>query len=216
MRKRAEGLNWIDKGNSAQIQWATDYLMQRGRLSKEAATSGIKNYEDLLKEGLDQEKSADGVRTLQRMQAAWRQRIYRQPHHGRKPYTFTLPLQTKQHLSEQAETCGHTETEHLIQLIERGHEEAILQSKGMKRRQAKERKDLPKARAEARAQQMYAKSLELHLEQRMKACFAAEGVSDEELDQKVKREMDYIHQEAWKAIEEQRRTDPRLKHLSTL
>lgn len=215
MRKRAEGLSWIDKGNSEQIEWAVDYLRRKGKISRESNRLGA-SHNDLLKEGLELEKSADGVHTLQKMQAAWRQRNYRKPHHGRKPYTFTLPLQTKQHLSKQAETQGHTETEHLIQLIELGHEEAIRQSKEMKRRQAKDRKDLPKVKAELRAQQMYTKSLESYLEQYMKESLAAKGDTGEELNEKVKHEMNQILQNIWKTIEEQRNTDLQLKHLSAL
>ncbi|SEJ66198.1 hypothetical protein SAMN05216201_11394 [Pseudomonas linyingensis] len=213
MRKRAEGLSWIDKGNSEQIQWAADYLRQRGSLSKEAATLGVRDYEALLKEGLYLEKSAEGVRTLQRMQAAWRQRIYRQPHHGRKPYTFTLPTQTKQHLSRQAEKCGHTETEHLIQLIDQGYEEAIRSSRRMKEVRAKERKDLPRLKAEVVFLQLREKELTKHLRESLLARFAAESVPAEELEQKVDREMSRVAREVRVLMDEQVKSNPRLKHM---
>lgn len=213
MRKRAEGLSWIDKGNSEQIQWAVDYLRLKGALSKEATTLGVRNFEALLKEGLDLEKTAKGVLTLQRMQGAWRQRTYRQPHHGRKPYTFTLPTQTKQHLSQQAEMCGHTETEHLIQLIERGHEEAIRSSRRMKETQAKERKDLPRLKSEVVFWQLKEKELTECLRTNLRARLTAESTPIEKLEQEVEREMSRIAREVRMLMDEHLKTNPRLKHM---
>lgn len=212
MRKRAEGLSWIDKGNSAQIEWAADYLKKRGKLGKVSTTLGA-DYKALIEEGLDLEKSADGVRTLQKMQAAWRQRNYRQPHHGRKPYTFTLPIQTKRHLSEQAEQCGHTETEHLIRLIEQGHEEAIRSSRRMKEARAKERKDLPRLKAEVVFCQLREKELTECLRANLRARLIAESIPAEKLEQGVEREMSRIAREVRMLMDEHVKTNPRLKHM---
>ncbi len=214
MRKRAEGLSWIDESNDEQVQWATNYLLRRKEiLSRDATTFGMGNFDALLKEGLNLEKSADGVRTLLRMQSAWRQRQYRQPEHGRKPYTFTLPINTRQRLSEQAERCGRTDTEHLVQLIEQGHEEAIRSSRRMKEARAKERKDLPRLKAEVVFCQLREKELTECLRANLRARLTAEGIPAEKLKQEVEREMSRIAREVRMLMNEHVKSDPRLKHL---
>lgn len=213
MRERAKGLEWIKADNKAQVKWAIDYLKKKKRPEASSAIPEPVTYEELQDEGLELERTAAGVLILQAMRAAWRQREYRQPEHGRQPYTFTLLIETKNQLSEQAKKCGHGEAEHLTALIKYGHQEAINTSKWMREQQAKARKDLPKAKAEAVFQQLWAQELKKHLEQCLKDRFAAENVASEELEQKVEREMDRINQEILRVMAEQQSTNPRLKHL---
>jgi len=213
MRKRAQGLEWIKTNNQAQVDWAGDYLKNKGKLQARHLALGPITHRELLTEGLELEKTAEGVHILQAMRAAWRQREYRQPEKGRKPYTFILPIETKQLLSNQAKACDHNETEHLVALIRDGHQEAIKSSKWMREQQAKARKDLPKTQAAVAFQRLRTQELEKHLKQCLKDRFTAENVASDELERKVEREMDRIAQEIRLTMDEHRSTNPRLRDL---
>jgi predicted DNA-binding protein len=166
MRKRAIGLSWLKEGDKAQQQWAHNHLQAKGLIGKEYDNS---THEGLLSVGVELEAMKDkGVTIIRAMRDAWRQKKYRAPTKGRKPYSFTLPINVKNKLDALAKSTATnktTATPVLIALIEDATTDVAEQKKLLKATNERNKAALQHLKSEVTEYKLVIQEKEKHLNQ---------------------------------------------------
>lgn len=119
--------SWLDDMDADELEWAANYLSTRWPRS----TRGMllrADLNSLKKATLELELTGEGVRLVDRLRNAVRQRRYRSSNGGKKTCSFTLPTKTKTALKTLARTHRTTETMLVQRLIEGAKQQASEQS----------------------------------------------------------------------------------------
>jgi hypothetical protein len=166
MRKRAEGLSWLKDGDKVQSQWAHDHLQAKGKINPKWTES---THQQLLEKGDELEAEGDpGVWLIRDMRAAWRQKKYRSPAKGRKPFTFTLPISVKSKLDTLAKSAATNEisaTAVLTALIEDATRDVAEQKKLLKATNERSKTALQHLKSEVTEYKLVIQEKEKHLNQ---------------------------------------------------
>ncbi|MBH3432672.1 hypothetical protein [Pseudomonas citronellolis] len=143
MAKRQDPAIWLKKEN---YEYATSYLLskldeehkkhrkalfkirpsriiladlsQKNTSNEQKDTSTKNNTKEILEIIRDLEKDAQGLRTIDNLRKALKQKKYRSPDNGKTPKTFTLTNHIVEKLQKLAKDHKKTNTEIIIQLIE--------------------------------------------------------------------------------------------------
>ncbi|MGY2228160.1 hypothetical protein ACW9IX_02990 [Pseudomonas tolaasii] len=112
--------NWLNEKDSDEWRWAASYLSSRcsSSLQNSLSTLADSNFSYLVRSIHALESEAEGVKLIERLRNAIRQRRYRLSKGGRKTCSFTLPLETKTTLKRLAKNQRTTETALIQRLIE--------------------------------------------------------------------------------------------------
>lgn len=129
--------SWLSEKDRDEWQWAAKYLTSRSSpaLKNKLGLMISMDFRSLIRLIPALEKEAEGVKLIERLRNAIRQRRYRLAEGGRKTCSFTLPRATKATLKTLAKRHKTTETALIERLIE-GASQAAQDQKGEKRREA--------------------------------------------------------------------------------
>ena len=127
--------NWLKEKDSDEWRWAAGYLWNRCSSSLQNKLSPLAdtNFSYLVRSIHALESEAEGVKLIERLRNAIRQRRYRLSKGGRKTCSFTLPLKTKTTLKSLAKSSKTTETALIERLIEGAAQVASVQEEAMRR-----------------------------------------------------------------------------------
>jgi predicted DNA-binding protein len=202
MRKRALGLSWIKESDKEQHQWAHDHLMAKGKISQRGAAS---TYELLIQTGKELEARGDsGLLLIKGMREAWRQKKHRAPAKGRKPYSFTLPINVKNKLdalAKSAETNDTSATTVLIALIEDATGEVAHQKKWRKEVTEKNKTALQHLSKEVSEYKLVIAEQEKHLNQCLLELCRLEVLHSGSAPETLESMVDALHKQKTEAIE---------------
>ncbi|EKT4562137.1 hypothetical protein CMV24_20775 [Pseudomonas plecoglossicida] len=118
---RTEGKpSWLNEDDHEEWQWAANYLSKHcpDRLKDKLSLMAATIFSSLVRSIHALEKEAEGVKLIQRLRNAIRQRRYRATEGGRQTCSFTLPKATKAKLKTLAKRHKITETGVIESLIE--------------------------------------------------------------------------------------------------
>lgn len=126
---------WLNEKDRSEWEWAARYLLRRCSSSLQSSLSALadSNFSYLVRSIHALENEAEGVKLIERLRNAIRQRRYRLAEGGRKTCSFTLPLETKTTLKRLAKNQRTTETALLERLIEGAAQVASAQKEVMRR-----------------------------------------------------------------------------------
>ena len=127
--------SWLNEKDSDEWRWAAGYLSSRCSSSlqdKLSLLAGV-DFSRLVRSIHALESEAEGVKLIERLRNAIRQRRYRLSKGGRKTCSFTLPLETKTTLKRLAKLNKTTETALIERLIEGAVQVASIQKEAMRR-----------------------------------------------------------------------------------
>ncbi|EKT4522054.1 TPA: hypothetical protein P9I95_005449 [Pseudomonas aeruginosa] len=127
--------SWLNEKDSDEWRWAAGYLSSRCPSSlqdKLSLLAGV-DFSRLVRSIHALESEAEGVKLIERLRNAIRQRRYRLSNGGRKTCSFTLPLETKTTLKRLAKRSKTTETALIERLIEGAAQVASVQKEAMRR-----------------------------------------------------------------------------------
>ncbi|HBO3179815.1 MULTISPECIES: hypothetical protein [Pseudomonas] len=126
---------WLNEKDRGEWQWAASYLSSRCSPSLQGKISFLADsgFSHLIRSIHALESEAEGVKLIERLRNAVRQRRYRLAKGGRKTCSFTLPLETKTTLKSLAKGHKTTETALIQRLIEVAAQAAAEQKEGMRR-----------------------------------------------------------------------------------
>lgn len=112
--------SWLNEKDSDEWRWAASYLSRRCSSSLQNSLSALadSNFSYLVRSIHALESEAEGVKLIERLRSAIRQRRYRLSKGGRKTCSFTLPLETKTTLKRLAKNHRTTETALIQRFIE--------------------------------------------------------------------------------------------------
>ncbi|MFJ2680803.1 hypothetical protein [Pseudomonas sivasensis] len=127
--------SWLNEKDSDEWRWAASYLSRRCSSSLQNSLSALadSNFSYLVRSIHALESEAEGVKLIERLRSAIRQRRYRLSKGGRKTCSFTLPLETKTTLKSLAKSSKTTETALIERLIEGAAQVASVQEEAMRR-----------------------------------------------------------------------------------
>ena len=120
MRQRMRGLAWLDDYNSTQLEWAHNYLQEKGLIAedhKHPTRDHLLAIGEILEAP---EQQPDGLNTIKKMRNAWQQAKFRAPKNDRRTCTFKLKTKVKKDLAVLAKMNGTNETDMLSRLISDG------------------------------------------------------------------------------------------------
>jgi hypothetical protein len=128
--------SWLNEADHAETEWAANYLSRRcpEPLKKCLSSMASTVFSSLVRSIHALENEAEGVRFIERLRNAIRQRRYRLVEGGRKTCSFTLPKATKAALKILAKRHKTTETA----LIERLINGALLAAQDQKEEKRRE------------------------------------------------------------------------------
>lgn len=128
------GPNWLNEKDSEEWQWAAGYLSRRcsSLLQAKLDFFADRDFNRLVRSIHALESEAEGVKLIERLRNAIRQRRYRLSKGGRKTCSFTLPLETKATLKRLAKISKTTETAQIQRLIEVAAQAALEQKEAMR------------------------------------------------------------------------------------
>ena len=131
---------WLKKLDREETEWAANYLLNRwpDELEPKPAPSPVMVFITFGDSIRTLESDVAGVKLIERLRNAIRQRRYRQAEGGRKTCSFTLPLNTKDKLKILAKNADTTETAIIESLIAGALQSSQDQKEG-KRREALEK-----------------------------------------------------------------------------
>lgn len=89
MKKKADLLDWIDRNNAEQIQWVNEYLA-RHLPSGCLEIYRISGMEIRAFNNTPVKIDADLILLINKMRAAWRQKVFRSKQNGKKTYSFVM------------------------------------------------------------------------------------------------------------------------------
>lgn len=126
--------SWLNEKDSDEWRWAAGYLSSRCSFSLQDKMSLLADvdFSRLVRSIHALESEAEGVKLIERLRNAIRQRRYRLSGGGRKTCSFTLPLETKTTLKRLAKRSKTTETALIERLIEGAAQVASLQKEAMR------------------------------------------------------------------------------------
>lgn len=129
MAKTGNTPSWLNEHDRDELQWAASYLSNRcsQRLKEKLGLHPFLNIINLTRLIHDLEEEAEGVKLIERLRNAIRQRRYRLAEGGRKTCSFTLPKATKAKLKTLAKRHKITETGLIERLIENASQQASIQ-----------------------------------------------------------------------------------------
>lgn len=112
--------SWLNEKDCDEWRWAASYLSRRCSSSLQNSLSALadSNFSYLVRSIHALESEAEGVKLIERLRSAIRQRRYRLSKGGRKTCSFTLPLETKTTLKRLAKNHKTTETALIQRFIE--------------------------------------------------------------------------------------------------
>lgn len=112
--------SWLNEKDSDEWRWAAGYLSSRCSSSLQDKLSILADtkFSQLIRSIHALESEAEGVKLIERLRNAIRQRRYRLSKGGRKTCSFTLPLEIKATLKRLAKSSKTTETALIQRLIE--------------------------------------------------------------------------------------------------
>ncbi|HCF7666247.1 TPA: hypothetical protein NIK52_003750 [Pseudomonas aeruginosa] len=121
--------SWLNEKDRGEWQWAASYLSSRCSPSLQGKISFLADsgFSYLVRSIHALETEAEGVKLIERLRNAIRQRRYRLSKGGRKTCSFTLPSETKATLKTLAKRYKTTETGLIERLIERASQQASIQ-----------------------------------------------------------------------------------------
>lgn len=127
--------SWLNEKDSDEWRWAAGYLSSRCSSSLQDKLSLLADvdFSRLVRSIHALESEAEGVKLIERLRNAIRQRRYRLSKGGRKTCSFTLPLETKTTLKRLAKLNKTTETALIERLIEGAVQVASIQKEAMRR-----------------------------------------------------------------------------------
>ena len=131
---------WLKKLDREETVWAANYLLNRwpDELEPKPDPSPVMVFITFGDSIRTLESDVAGVKLIERLRNAIRQRRYRQAEGGRKTCSFTLPLNTKDKLKILAKKADTTETAIIESLIAGALQSSQEQKEG-KRREALEK-----------------------------------------------------------------------------
>lgn len=158
--------SWLNEVDPEETAWAASYLSRRcpERLKTNLSLMAPMVFSSLVRSIHALEKEAEGVKLIERLRNAIRQRRYRLAEGGRKTCSFTLPKATKAKLKALAKRHQITETGLIERLIEGAsrqvalvREEALRESQSMKaiRNARKLEQELAKVRIDETRKQLH-------------------------------------------------------------
>ncbi|MBG0843496.1 hypothetical protein [Ectopseudomonas toyotomiensis] len=120
MKNTDRAPSWLNEKDSDERKWAVEYLLKRWH-DPTPQKLGVYDYSSV--SGLNMlirklESSVAGVKLIERLRNAIRQRRYRLSSGGRRTCSFTLPSETKNTLKRLAKSHRTTETALIQQMIE--------------------------------------------------------------------------------------------------
>jgi hypothetical protein len=121
--------SWLNEKDSDEGRWAAGYLSSRCPSSLQDKLSILTDFDftRLVRSIHALETEAEGVKLIERLRNAIRQRRYRLSKGGRKTCSFTLPSATKATLKTLAKRYKTTETALIERLIEKASQQALIQ-----------------------------------------------------------------------------------------
>ena len=127
--------SWLNEKDSDEWRWAAGYLSSRCSPSLQDKLSLLADFDfsSLVRSIHALESEAEGVKLIEWLRNAIRQRRYRLSNGGRKTCSFTLPLETKTTLKRLAKRSKITETALIERLIEGAAQVASVQKEAMRR-----------------------------------------------------------------------------------
>ncbi len=127
--------SWLNEKDSDEWRWAAGYLSSRCSSSLQDKLSLLADvdFSRLVRSIHALESESEGVKLIERLRNAIRQRRYRLSKGGRKTCSFTLPLETKTTLKRLAKLNKTTETALIERLIEGAVQVASIQKEAMRR-----------------------------------------------------------------------------------
>ncbi|APU31912.1 hypothetical protein UYA_20090 [Ectopseudomonas alcaliphila JAB1] len=121
--------SWLNEDDHEEWQWAAKYLTSRSSpaLKDKLGLMISMDFRSLIRSIPALEKEAEGVKLIERLRNAIRQRRYRLADGGRKTCSFTLPRATKTALKTLAKRHKTTETGLIERLIEAASKQVAIQ-----------------------------------------------------------------------------------------
>ncbi len=121
--------SWLNEKDSDEWRWVAGYLSSRCPSSLKAKLDFFANrdFSRLVKSIHALESETKGVKLIERLRNAIRQRRYRLSNGGRKTCSFTLPSATKTTLKTLAKRHKTTETGLIERLIEAASKQVAIQ-----------------------------------------------------------------------------------------
>lgn len=118
--------SWLNEDDREEWQWAANYLSKHcpERLKDKLSLMAPTIFSSLVRSTYALEKEAEGVKLIQRLRNAIRQRRYRAAEGGRQTCSFTLPKATKAKLKTLAKGYKVTETRLIESLLESAAQQA--------------------------------------------------------------------------------------------
>lgn len=140
MEKTGNTQDWLKKLDREETEWAANYLLTRWpkKLEPKPDESPAMVFVSFGESIRTLETDVRGMKLIERLRNAIRQRRYRLAEGGRKTCSFTLPRDTKAKLKGLAKSAGTTETTIIESLIE-GAQQSSQDQKEEKRREALEK-----------------------------------------------------------------------------
>ncbi|MER1218708.1 hypothetical protein AAA602_27565 [Pseudomonas aeruginosa] len=127
--------SWLKEKDNEEWKWAASYLSSRwpSTLQSKPSLLADVDFSYLLKSIHALESEVEGVKLIERLKNAIRQRRYRLAKGGRKTCSFTLPRETKATLKSLAKSHAITETALIQRLIEGAAQATSEQKEAMYR-----------------------------------------------------------------------------------
>lgn len=127
--------SWLNEDDHEEWQWAANYLSKQcpERLKDRVSELAPMVFSSLVRSIYALEKEAEGVKLIQRLRNAIRQRRYRAAEGGRQTCSFTLPKATKATLEKLAKRHKITETGLIERLIEAASKQVSINKEEAKR-----------------------------------------------------------------------------------
>ncbi|WP_254797535.1 hypothetical protein [Geopseudomonas aromaticivorans] len=123
--------SWLNEKDGEEWAWAANYLMSRSSAQLRSKISILADTDfKRLTRAIDAlESEAEGVKLIERLRNAIRQRRYRLSKGGKKTCSFTLPRETKATLKSLAKKYGTSETMLIQRLIDAEAQQAQKQKR---------------------------------------------------------------------------------------
>jgi len=123
--------SWLNEKDGEEWAWAANYLTSRSstQLRSKISTLADTDFKYLARSIHALESEAEGVKLIERLRSAIRQRRYRSSKGGKKTCSFTLPRETKATLKTMAKKYGTSETMLIQRLIDAEAQQAQKQKR---------------------------------------------------------------------------------------
>ncbi|MBF8805594.1 hypothetical protein [Pseudomonas asiatica] len=131
MGETSAALSWLNEKDGEEWAWAANYLKSRSsaQLRSKISTLADTDFKYLARSIHALESEAEGVKLIERLRNAIRQRRYRSSKGGKKTCSFTLPRETKATLKTLAKNYGTSETMLIQRLIDAEAQQAQKQKR---------------------------------------------------------------------------------------